>query len=353
MKIIDSDLKKGEVTVKIENLDDLWCLNQIVEKNDIAQGKTLRKIKIGEETDRKQSVVKKPVFLKIQVEKVEFSKSSNALRISGTVKEGPEDVPLGSYHSFNIEENSILTIIKEKWMKFQLDKLKEAGKAAAKILVCVHDREEAYFALMKKYGYELLLNLKGNVARKADVKQLDSNFYKEIIAQLIEYDKRYNLSKIILASPAFWKEDLMKGLSGESLKGKIILATCSSVGENGINEVLKRPEAENALNQDRISKEYKIVENLLFQIAKNNLASYGLRETTNAADAGAVNTLLITDKFIQNSRMEDKGEMIDQIMKTVDSSRGEVIIVSSEHEAGKKLDGLGGIAAILRYKMKY
>lgn len=353
MKIIHSDLKKGEIKVKAENLDDLWYLSQIIEKNDFVKGRTFRKLKIGEETERKQSVVKKPVFLKIQVEKVEFGKASNALRISGIIKEAPEDIPLGSYHSFNVEENSVIEIIKQRWMKFQLGKLNDAGRQQPKILVCVHDREEAYFALMKKYGYELLSSIKGNVAKKADLKQIEGKFYSEIAKQLEEYDKRYGLSKIILASPAFWKEDLMKELHNEALKEKIILATCSSVGENAINEVLKRPETENALKQDRIAKEYKYVEELLAEIAKNNLASYGLKETKNAAEAGAVRTLLITDNFIQGKRMENKAEDIDYIMNTVESAKGEIIIISSEHEAGRKLDGLGGIAAILRYKLNY
>jgi stalled ribosome rescue protein Dom34 len=33
--------------------------------------------------------------------------------------------------------------------------------------------------------------------------------------------------------------------------------------------------------------------------------------------------------------------------------KGEIHIISSEFDAGKKLDGLGGIGAILRYKMNY
>jgi protein pelota len=40
-------------------------------------------------------------------------------------------------------------------------------------------------------------------------------------------------------------------------------------------------------------------------------------------------------------------------MKTVDNTKGDILIISSEHEAGKKLDGLGGIAAILRFKLNY
>jgi len=354
MKLIYSDFKKGEVKVKVENLDDLWYLNQIIEKNDFVKGKTLRKLKLGEENQRKQKIVKKPVFLLIQVEKVEFSKTSNILRISGLIKEAPEDVPLGSYHTFNIEENSIVTIIKQKWLKFQIDKIKEASKeTASKILICVHDREEAYFALMKKYGYQLLTNIKGIVVKKADIKKIESTFYKEIIKQLEEYDQRYGLSKIIIASPAFWKEELIKELKDEALKGKIILATCSSADENAVNEVIKRPETENALKQDRIAKEYKYVEELFAEISKNNLASYGIKETKNAAISGAVKTLLITDGFIQQKRAENQYEEIEEIMKTVDATKGDILIISSEHEAGKKLDGLGGIAAILRYKLSY
>jgi protein pelota len=354
MKLIHSDFKKGIAKVKIENLDDLWYLNQIIEKNDLVKGKTFRKIKIGEETQRKQKTVKKPVFLKMQVEKVEFSKTSNILRISGLVKEAPEDIPLDSHHTFNIEENTIITIIKQKWLKFQVDRLKEASKeTAAKILICVHDREEAYFALMKKYGYQLLTGIKGTVTKKADLKQIETKFYKEILKQLEEYDQRYSLSKIILASPAFWKEELMKEITDENIKQKIILATCSSVGENAINEVLKRPETENALKQDRITQEFKQVEELLEEISKNNLAAYGLKETKNAAIAGAVKTLLITDSFIQKTRTENKYEEIEEIMKTSDSTKSDIAIISSEHEAGKKLDGLGGIAAILRFKLNY
>ena len=354
MKLIHSDFKKGEVKVKVENLDDLWYLNQIIDSRDLVKGKTLRKIKMGLEGQRKQDSVKKSVFLLIEVEKLEFSKTSNILRISGTVKEGPEDVPLGSYHTFSIEENSIVTIIKQNWLKFQIDKLKEASKdSKSKILICVHDREEAYFALMKKYGYNLLSEIKGNVQKKDDEQKVESTFYKDIIKQLEEYNERYELSKIIVASPAFWKEDLMKEINNGELKSKIILATCSSVGENAINEVLKRPETEEALKQDRISKEFKLVDELLAEISKNNMASYGLEETKNAAEAGAVRSLLLTDSLIQEKRQENDYNKIETIMKNVDSAKGDVVIISSEHEAGKKLNGLGGIAAILRYKLNY
>jgi len=352
MKIIKSDLRKGEITVKVENLDDLWYLSHIIDKDDIIKGKTVRKIKIGGDEQRKSDVIKKTVFLKIKAEKTEFTE--NSLRVSGKIIEGPEDVQIGSYHTFEFEENTVATIIKESWLKFQLDKLKEASEEkAGKIMIVVLDREEALFALMQREGYKLLTNLKGEVNKKAVDEKSKSSFYQEIIEQIREYDKRYEFSKIILASPIFWKEELIKELKDLDLKKKIIQATCSSADNNGINEVLKRPETQEALKQDRIAREINVVEELLREISKTNLAVYGLKQTEEAVNSGAVKTLILTDNLIKKQREKESYKKIDFMLKNTESMKGNVIIVSSEHEGGKKLDGLGGIGALLRYKLSY
>ncbi len=354
MKQLYLDLKKGEAKLKIENLDDLWYLSQIIDSGDLVKGKTIRKLKIGKEGDRKQAIVKKSVFLKIKIEKIEFSKTSNILRVLGIITEGPEDVQKGEHHTFNLEPNIIFTLIKERWLKYQIDRLKEACKEKiSKILIVVMDREEAHFALLKKYGYDILTNIKGNVKKKGVEEKSEGKFYQEIIKKIEEYVKRYNILKIILASPAFWKEDLMKEINNEELKKQIILATCNSTGKNGIDEVLRRPEVKAALHEDRIANEISLVEQLLVEISKNNLAVYGLKDTENAINAGAVKILLITDSLIQTSREKNNYEKIDNMMKITDSMKGLISIISSEHEGGKKLNGLGGIAAILRYKLNY
>ena len=63
-----------------------------------------------------------------------------------------------------------------------------------------------------------------------------------------------------------------------------------------------------------------------------------------AAEAGAIETLLLSDTKVRTAEA-------DLLLKTVESSRGKFIIVSSLHEAGRKLESLGGFAAILRYRM--
>lgn len=351
MKIIFSNLKKGEVKIRIENLDDLWYLSHIIELNDFVKGKTLRKIIFGKK-EEKRSSIRKAVFAKIKVEKIDMSEFSD-LRISGTIIEAPEEIPKGSYHTFNLEQGSIITIIKEKWLKYHLDKLKESTKPISNILICIMDREEAVFALLKKTGYAILSRLKGNVIKKAVEEFIKGSFYEEIIKKIREYDVRYNFQSIILASPSFWKEDLIKELKDENLKKKIILATCSSVDESSISEVLKRQETQSALKQDRIAKETNLVEELLLNIKKNDKAAYGIKEVELAINSGAVDKLLITDNFIKKIRNENKYYLIDELMKKTDQMKGEITIISSEHDAGRRLDGLGGIGAILRYKLSY
>jgi len=352
MKLIHKDIKKGIIKISIDNKNDLWYLSTIIDKGDFVKGKTIRKIKIGEGKESKIKIVKKPVFLKISIEKIDYS--PEVLRIGGNITDGPEDVSRGSHHSFSLKEGKEITIIKEKWLKFQIDKIEEAcEEASAPIVLCVFDREEAFFAKLVKKGYEPLSAMKGDVAKKGDETIKGTNFYAKIISQLKDYLERFKSSHAIVASPSFWKDEMMKELKDDSLKKKIILATVSSVGKTSFNELIKRDEVKSALKSERFAKEMNLVENIMAGISKGGLAAYGIDEVKNAVDSGAVSTLIVSDNLIKKSRKEDKYEAIEKMLKSVESMDGEVFIVSSEHEGGKKLDGIGGIGALLRYRISY
>lgn len=165
MKIIKKNLKKQELTVKIENFDDLWIISQLISTNDLIKGKTERKIKIGENTDRNPKVVRKQFFLAIKVEKTELLEAG--LKVLGIIVDSPDEIPRGEHHSFNLELNSIITIVKEQWFKYQLEKITDATKSTPqKILLVIFDREEALFAKLKGKGFELIGKIKGNVQKK-------------------------------------------------------------------------------------------------------------------------------------------------------------------------------------------
>ncbi len=347
MRMLEKDLRHGTLKVKVETAEDLWSLSQIIEAGDMVEGSTIRKIKLGGEEDRKSEVIKRHITLRLAAEKVDFETES--LRISGTILEGFEDIPKGAHHTLNIEQNSKISIVKHEWHGYQLDKIEEAcNEKPAKILICVFDREEAYFALLKRNGHQMLSSIKGDVEKK-DFGQKGSNFFAEIVKELAAYEERYNLDSIILASPAFWKEELIKNLNDEKLRKKMILATCSSATESAIQEVLKRDELKQALKQERSIAESGLVEEFLSELSKDNLACYGLNEVRAAAISGAINKLLVTDFLLHKARKENLD--VENVMKMAEKTKAEVKIISSQFEAGKKLDALSGIAAILRFKI--
>lgn len=348
MKILGRNKKKQEISLKIENLEDIWILSQIIEQGDIVKGRTERKVKIGDNTNRNVKVIRKPVFLSIKVEKFEVSESSEILKVLGIILDGPDDIARGEHHSFNLEINSIFKLIKENWLKYQLEKIEEATKTAPiKVLIVVFDREEAYFARLKGSGYELAGKIKGDVQKKDEEHVSKGNFYKDIITKILEYDKASEIDHIILASPGFWKEELMKVIPDE-IKKKIVSATVSYSGEKAFSEVMKRDELQKVLKENRASQESRIVDELLKAVSKDS-ACYGLDETTEKINSGAVKDLLISNSFLRKSRDEGKYEGLERLMLQCEKMDGKIHIISSK-DAEKNLDSLSGIAGILRWK---
>ncbi|MBI1968428.1 hypothetical protein HYS49_00815 [Candidatus Woesearchaeota archaeon] len=75
------------------------------------------------------------------------------------------------------------------------------------------------------------------------------------------------------------------------------------------------------------------------------------REVEKAIHAGAARTLLLTDEYVQEQREKGNFAALDELMKLVDQLQGKVHILSAQSESGRKLNGLGGIAALLRYEL--
>ncbi|MBI4448875.1 mRNA surveillance protein pelota [Candidatus Woesearchaeota archaeon] len=344
MRKLHQNLKAGEIKLAPDTIEDLWYLSTIIDPDDVIEARSTRKVKLGEEGDS----VKKTVFAIIRVEGCELS--GDMLRIAGVVVGGSDELPRGTHHSIKAELHEPLLIHKEEWLRYQLDKVGEAcAGGPAQILILLHDREEAYFAAMNRTGYDVLAHITGEPAKK-EMQTQGKDFYAELGKHLLEYDKRYTPARIIIASPAFFKEDLLKTLPA-ALKGKVILATASSVGKNGIDEVLKRDETKTALAAHKSAQELKDVETLFAEIAKDGAAAYGWSSVREAGLAGAVKQLLITEGYIKSRREEKTYAELDMLMRSVDRSGGSLRIISLEHDGGKRLNGLGGIGAMLRYRM--
>ena len=352
MKIIKQDTKDGIIEVVPETLDDLWHLSHIVEVGDNVSSKTTRRIQdnTGDKL-RSDRGVKKTFYLGLDIENITFQLFTGKLRLTGVITRGPEDlIPLGSHHTLEVKLNTPLTIRKEKWPKWAINRLNQAIDASKKLsaIIVVLEDDTATLGLMRQFGIEYYGPIKGNVSGKRIVdKNRQKNiiqFYEKVIESITKFD---SIQNIVIAGPGFVKNDFynyLKEKHKELAEISIIEATGSG-GRVGISEVLKKGTVEKLTSENRVAIEMGAVNKLLEQIGRNSSKiAYGVREVKSAINLGAVDELLILD-----TRVADEG--MGELMDMVENMKGNVMVISSEHEGGKQLESLGGMAAILRYQI--
>jgi protein pelota len=220
-------------------------------------------------------------------------------------------------------------------------------------MIVVIDEGEADIAVVREYGVDIIANVTHNLGGKrynADRESEEKKFFHDLAKTMSEIMERENVDKAIVAGPGFAKENFYKFLSENypDLAKKVVIEDTSVTGRTGIYEVIRRGTVDRVYHENRVAKEIQLVERVIEEISKNGLVAYGLKEVEEAANYGAIETLLVLDELLKGEHKEK----IEEIMEFVRGTRGEVVIVSSEHEGGEKLKALGGIAALLRYKVK-
>lgn len=63
---------------------------------------------------------------------------------------------------------------------------------------------------------------------------------------------------------------------------------------------------------------------------------------------GAVEKLVLADTMLREAS-EEQRLRLEGLMHAVEQHAGSITVVSTEHEAGAKLNALGGVAALLRF----
>ena len=347
MKIIFKDPKSGEIKLVPENLDDIWHLYNIIEEGDLVRAVTFRTSE-DEKADklRAKKAEKKKMKLGIRVEKVTFHEFSNRLRVQGVIEEGPQD--LGSYHTFNVdaEEMQPLSILKEHWRAHQIQRIDEAVlQRTQPMLVFVSlDDDAATVAILFQSGVQLVAEIDAHRSGKMyESKETTQEYYGEIFS-VIKTVKKPD-SPLVIIGPGFAREHLMKiGKEKEPalFENSITHATANS-GMNGIHEALKVGIVEQITKENRVSKETQAIEKLFEEIKKDGRVTYGRNEVEDALSRGAVEKLLISDMMVRSKNGE-------RLLELARKTHSDFIIINTMHEAGKKFEGIGGVAALLRFK---
>ena len=359
MKILDTKLKRGIVKVVPQSLDDLWHLYNVIYPGDQVYAQTTREVKIEEEYARPKQGRRVSVFLGIKVEKVYWDRTLNRLRVHGTIVEVPENISAkGAHHTLNITVNKPLTIIKPDWQKHQIERLKRASRAEAPpIVIASIDDEEYCVAVLRQYGIDVKAEERTRLPGKLEAEkraEAMKGFFKSALQSLRETWTSLQKPAVAIIGPGFIKNSFVRYVQNTApdIANSIVdVKSVNSAGMSGIQEALRSGVLAKALEHVRIAEETRLIEELLTRIGKAaQNVTYGFDEVAKAAQYGAVEKLLVADVALRETT-DEKRTAIENVMRQVEEKGGKVVIISAEHEAGAKLQGLGGIAALLRFSI--
>ncbi|MCK4328080.1 MAG: mRNA surveillance protein pelota [Candidatus Diapherotrites archaeon] len=320
-----------------ETLDDIWHLEKIIEKGDLVTARSERRFK----TESGKSE-RKTVTVKITVEGIEYHRDSRKLRLLGTIVEGypAEYVAIGMHHTIEVLPGVMITVTKESWKKYQLDRLKHAVKASKKpkLLIVVMDDEEAEVALLRDFGLEKKGTIRSGKSGKAFPAEKKSDYFDQIAGAIS------GAEKVVVAGPGFTKDNFAKWLEGRQVYKKCVFVDIGGAGSPGMQELLKKGVIEKVVKDARAAVEASLVEEVIAKIPTDN-AAYGIAAVEEALDYGAAEKLLLADSYFSDNR-----DIAEKLLQKAEQINAEVHIISTEHESGERLEHLGGVAATLRFK---
>lgn len=358
MRILEMHLKRGYVKVVPQSLDDLWHLYNVIYRGDQVFARTTREVKVQEEYSRPKDGRRIMVSLGIKVEDVLWDRSLNRLRVRGIITDIPEDIGgKGSYHTLNLVIDQPVTIVKPKWLKHEVDRLDRASHVEAPlILLAAIDDEEYAVAVLRQYGLEVKAEKRIQLPGKLEPETREEalkGYFKDALNLLRETWEELKCPLVILGL-GFVKSGFVKyvqDMNGDVASAIVDVKGVHSSGVAGINEAIRSGVLTKTLKNARMAVETRHVEEVLTRLGtERGNVTYGQEEVAKANQYGAVERLLIIDTLLRDSTDEKRLEL-EKIMREVEAKSGQITVVSTEHEAGHKLEGLGGIAALLRYKI--
>lgn len=266
----------------------------------------------------------------------------------------------------------------------------------------VADKSEAAVGYLQGNSIKTAYTLDSNVPGKTRAggqsaqrfarirKQMLKTFLTEISDKaknaFLDKAREDKLLGIIIGGPGFVKDKLIDDdYLHQELQDKVItVESLGHSGEGALKELVTK--AEESIEDSQAVHEKNIVNEFLKNLKEENGKSeYGLEQVMKAMKMGAVNTVLISEDFnyyeatyectnghekqvfeeepeIDDSiecdecneemKLEEMQDIVDVMAEKAEEMSSDLEIISTDHEEGERLMNMGGIAAILRYRIR-
>lgn len=348
-------MDEHSITVIPEHMDDLYTLYNLILIDDRVSSKTSRRIKRdegGSDTGKRTQV-----FMKVKAEQTEFHGFGDIIRVRGKIVAASDaNITIGSYHTIKIELfKSIVIQKKYPWSEYDLKSIEGAivGQSTGIVIVALDD-QSATIARVGSHATKIILEIEPSIPRKSgDVKQHQMgmrDFFKTLSDFLIDKISDNIADQIIIGGPGFTREEYSDycNLNYPKLLARIQFTATQSAGRPGIRELVLHHLPEQFEEAKEASLQANLIKLFFDELGKDTgKVAYSV-QAYQAAEMGAVETLLVLDKLMRGS-VEQRNKIID-LINLVNENRGRVKIISAMQESSELLENFGGIVAMLRFK---
>jgi protein pelota len=328
----------GEIRLLPESIDDLWHLRHLIAPGDLVFSTTFRSVEVATDRIRPEKAEKRPVRLGIRVERLEFSEHGVRLRISGPIEHG---VDAGAYHTLNVEIGHEISVIKQ-WRQVDLERIGRAVKASVYGVIHVQTIEEGEGELfrLRQYGPESVVTVTAGSGKGGET-DTRTAFFDQILSHIADIS-----GPLIIAGPGFVRDDFVKYAKsrGSEPANRALVIETRRIGRGAVQDVIGAGALEKLIGDLQLSREVMMMDEVLLRIAQDGAVAYGRAAVTDAIGYGAAEEVLITDTLLHDA-------VITRLVEKAEGMRAKIVVLSSRFEPGERLDALGGIAALLRYKI--
>lgn len=389
---INSD-GSGAVTLCPDEPEDMWHAYNLVLVGDFLTASAIRRVTTESASTGSTSSQRVHTNLTIKVKSLDFDPQAGQLHVSGQIARESKHAKIGQHHTLDLELNRNFTIEKvvegkdggAGWDSVSQTQLMEAidPNKSTEAVAVVMQEGLGNICFLTSHQTILKQRVEANVPRKrtgagrsADHDKGLQRFYTTVLDTLLRQlegllenkDSSSNFP-ILLASPGFVAQGFLKHINEaaaskgdkllqELVKRKAFVVVHSSSGHlHSLNEVLNSPEVRARLQNTQYARETAVMDDFFTLLRKDDgRAWYGPKEVEQAVEKGAVGRgggiLLINNALFRSQDVATRRRWVSLVDRVRDAEGGEVRILSSDHESGRRLDGLGGIAAILTFPIE-
>ena len=341
--------------LRIDSEDDLWVLARFaISGRSLAMLGERRDTTTAESGGRAKAAERKKMWIQLRIITTEYKTYSSILRVHGTIEQAPMDI--GSHHTHLVEVGDEIELHSQSgfpeydWLL--LTETMTSDKKSNVSIIVVENDEIVLFEVTRRGLREGATWTMRGGGKRGDIRTSETvakSFQQKVAKEILAATS--TKLPMILCGPGHARERLRQVILAQDPQRTIRLVSTSMAGRPGANEIIREGLADELLSEHAISKEIQLLEEVWLRLSKNGAVAYGENELSKAMNEGAIETLLVSADTLRNPEAMIDGTPVSTWIQGISDIGAELVQCSSDHDSGEQLNNMGGVIALLRYRL--